>query len=84
MLKFNEDFVKNYDEDSDKGYNLEVNVKYLEDLHDLYSNWPFLPEIIIINKRKKLVCTFCHKKTCCPYKSFKTIIKSWTNIEKST
>ena len=38
MLKFNEDFVKNYDEDSDKGYNLEVNVKYLENLHDLYSN----------------------------------------------
>ena len=28
MLKFNEDFIKSYDEDSDKGYILEVNVKY--------------------------------------------------------
>ena len=84
MLKFNEDFVKNYDENNDKGYNLEVNVKYLENLHDLYSDLPFLPQIIIINKCKKLVCTFCHKKTCCPHKSFKTSIKSWTNIEKST
>ena len=28
MLKFNEEFIKNYDEDSDKGYILEVDVKY--------------------------------------------------------
>ena len=27
MLKFNEDFIKNYDEDSDKEYILEVDVK---------------------------------------------------------
>ena len=27
MLKFNEDFTKNYDEDSNKGYILEVDVK---------------------------------------------------------
>ena len=26
--KFNEDFIKNYDEDSNKGYFLEVDVKY--------------------------------------------------------
>ena len=28
MLKFNEEFIKKYDEDSDKGYILEVDVKY--------------------------------------------------------
>ena len=33
MLKFNEDFLKNYDEDSDKGYILEVGVKYPKRLH---------------------------------------------------
>ena len=27
MLKFNEDFIKNYDKDSDKGYIFEVDVK---------------------------------------------------------
>ena len=26
MLKFNEEFIKNYDEDSDKGYILKVDV----------------------------------------------------------
>ena len=30
MLKFNEDFIKNYDEDSDKRYILEVDVEYPE------------------------------------------------------
>ena len=28
MSKFNEEFIKNYDEDSDKGYILEVDAKY--------------------------------------------------------
>ena len=28
MSKFNEEFIKNYDEDSNKGYILEVDVKY--------------------------------------------------------
>ena len=28
MSKFTEEFIKNYDEDSDKGYTLEADVKY--------------------------------------------------------
>ena len=44
ISKFNEDFIKNYDEDSDKGYILEVDVEYLKTLHDLHSDLPFLPE----------------------------------------
>ena len=28
MLKFNEDFIKNYDENSNKGYMLTVDVEY--------------------------------------------------------
>ena len=35
-LNFNEDFIKDYDEDSDKGYIFEVNVEYPEDFHDLH------------------------------------------------
>ena len=48
--KFNEEFVKNYDEDSDKGYILEADVEYPENFHDLHSDLPFLPERMKINK----------------------------------
>ena len=38
ILKFNEKFIKNYDENSDKGYILEVDVEYLKNLHKLLSS----------------------------------------------
>ena len=53
--KIDEDFIKSYDEDSDKGYILEIDVEYPENLHDLHSDLPFLPERIKINKCSKLV-----------------------------
>ena len=28
LLKFNDDFIKNYNEDSDKGYIFEVDIEY--------------------------------------------------------
>ena len=33
--QFNEDFIKNYNEESDEGYFLEVDFQYLEILHEL-------------------------------------------------
>ena len=44
MSKFNEDFIKNYDEDSNKGYIFTVDVEYPKNLHDLHSDLPFLLE----------------------------------------
>ena len=62
MLKFNEDFITNYNEDSDKGYIFEVDVKYPKRHHNLYYDLPFLPEIMKINKCNKLVCNLYDKK----------------------
>ena len=55
MLKFNEEFIKIYDEDSDQGYLLELDVKYLKNLHGLHEDLPFLPERMEIGKFKKIV-----------------------------
>ena len=58
----NEDFIKDYHENSKKGYILEVDVKYPKKLHDLHSDLPFLPRRIKIDKCKKLVCDLHNKK----------------------
>ena len=63
MSKIDEEFIKNYDEDSDKGYILEVNVEYPKHLHDLHSDLPFLPEIMKIDKCSKLVCNLYDRKS---------------------
>ena len=43
-FQFNEDYVKSYDEGSDEGYFLQVDVQYLKSLHELQNNLLFLPE----------------------------------------
>ena len=58
----NEDFIKNYNENNDKGYILEVDVRYPKRLHELHSDLPFLPERMKIDKCKKLVCNLSNKK----------------------
>ena len=60
--EINEEFVKNYDENNDKGYILEVDVKYPKKLHDLHSDLPFLPRRLKIDKSEKLVCNLHNKK----------------------
>ena len=44
ISQFNEDFIKKYNEESNEGYFLEVNVQYLEKRHELHIFLPFLPE----------------------------------------
>ena len=53
--QFNEDFIKNYNEESDEEYFLEVDFQYPEKLHELHNDLPFLPERMKIEKVEKLV-----------------------------
>ena len=60
LSKFNENFIKSYNENSDKGYFLGVNVKYPKNLRKLHSDLPFLSEkkkksksLFVLYKKKK-------------------------------
>ena len=66
LSQFKEDFIKNYDENSDKGYFLQVDVKYPKNLFNLnlYRDFPFLLERKKIEKCNKLICDFHYKKNC--------------------
>ena len=54
-FSINEDFIKNYNEESDEGYFFEVGVLYLEKLHELHNYLPILPQRMKIGKAEKLV-----------------------------
>ena len=83
--QFNENFIKNYNEESDEGYFLEVDVQYLEKLHELGNDLPFLPERMKIENVRKLVANL-HDKTeyVIHTKKFKTGIKSWISFKKDS
>ena len=62
LSKFNEDFIKDYDENSNKGYFLEVDVDYPKKLFDLHKNLPFLRERKKVNKIEKIICSIEDKE----------------------
>ena len=62
LFPFKEDFIKNYDENSNKRYFLEVDVEHPKNLHNLHNDLLLLPERKKIKKCKELVCDFCDKK----------------------
>ena len=51
--QFNGNFIKNYNEESDKEYFLQVDVQYLKKLHELHNGLPLLPERMKIMKVQK-------------------------------
>ena len=58
----NEEFVKSYNKNSSKGYILKVDVDYPYELQNLHSYLLFLPERMVVNKTKKLICNLQDKK----------------------
>ena len=60
--RIDEEFIKEHNEINDKGYVIEADVDYPQELHDLHSDMPFLPERMVINTTKKLVCNLHNEK----------------------
>ena len=83
--EINEEFIKNYNKNDNKGYILEVDVRYPKRLHDLPCDLPFLPERMEINKCKKLICNLSNnKKIYNTYKFIETSAKSWIKVKKDS
>ena len=62
LSKFNEDFIKNYDENGNIGYFLEVDIDYPKELFNLHKDLPFLPERKKVEKVEKLICSIEDKE----------------------
>ena len=77
---FNEDFIRNYNEESYKEYFLEADVQYIEKLHELHNHLPFLPERMKIEEVKNLVANL-HCNTEYVIHIHKNVIK-WLNLIK--
>ena len=43
IFQFNEDFIKNYNKETDEEYFFEVDVQYPDKLQELHNDLPFLP-----------------------------------------
>ena len=62
LTMFTEDFKKVYDEESDIGYLLVVDVEYPIKIRMSYKYLPFLPDRMKVNEVKKLVCNVTDKE----------------------
>ena len=56
LSEFNEDFIKKFDEDSNTGYFLEIDIDCPKTLFDDHKNLPFLPKRKKGWKNWKLIC----------------------------
>ena len=61
LSKFDEDFIKTYDENGNIGYFLEVDIDYPIELFNLHKDLLFLPEIKKVNNVEKLICDIADK-----------------------
>ena len=68
-------WLKNCNENSDKGYFLEVNVEYPKKLWGYHKDLPFLSERKKLEKVEKRFCSIEERRICHTHESFKTSIK---------
>ena len=83
LSEFNEIFIRNYDENSDKGYFLEVDIGYPKELFNLHKDLPFLPERKKANKVEKLISNIEDKeKYVMPIKVLKQALNHGLLLKK--
>ena len=82
--QFNKDFIKKYNEESDDGYFLGVDVQYPERLHEFHIDLLFLTERMKIEKNEKLVANLHDKTEFVKHikKKIKVGIISWISVKK--
>ena len=62
LFEFDERFIKNYDENNDKGYILEIDVEYPKQLSNIHKDLSILAERKKLKNCKNLVCNIHHKE----------------------
>ena len=62
LSRLNQNFIKNYNENNDVGYFLEVDIEYPKQLWKSHKDLPFLPERKKLEKVEKLVCSIEDKE----------------------
>ena len=78
-------FIKNYNENSDKRYFLEVDVDYPKELFNFHKYLPFLPERKKLNKVEKLISNIEDKeKYVMHIKFLKQALNHGLVLKKST
>ena len=83
LSRFNEDFIKNCNENSDEGPFLEVDIEYPKTLWGSHKDLPFLPERRKLEKVEKLACSIENiEKYVIHIRALS--IKSWIKIKKGT
>ena len=83
LLKFNEGFKKNYDENGNIRYFFEVDIDYPKELFDLHKDLPFLPESKKVNNVKKLICDIEDKKKyVIPIRALKQALNNGLRLKK--
>ena len=62
LSRFNEDFIKSYDENCNKGNFLEVDIEYPKELFNLHKDLSFLSARKKVEKIEKLICSIENKE----------------------
>ena len=70
ISEFNKDFIKNYNDESEEWYFLEVDVQYPKNLHNPHNYLHFLQERTKIEKVEKFVTNFHDKEDYVIYKRY--------------
>ena len=80
--KFNKKFIRNYEEDHDKGYIFEADDKYVKRFYNFHSNLPFLAGRMKINSCNKLVFNLYDKKAVVHIRALKQALNHGLVLKK--